>query len=150
MLNFSIFVSSNIWVNVHLLLLVSLHLLCSQQEHLKKDMWQRQVRGHMDHRDRSEVRGHMAALLTCSLCFLSFSISSILFFLTPSCIGVKSMKNNPKAQEWGQQEKRLCGKRTLCLQSGSRTEGKKQAEEQAEHWLGEGSGQGQRSYKGQG
>lgn len=54
MLNFSIFVSSNIWVNVHLLLLVSLHLLCSQQEHLKKDMWQRRVRGHMDHRDRSE------------------------------------------------------------------------------------------------
>lgn len=68
--------------NTHLFLFISLHLVRFQQEHLKATQIRKLLKLLNTFRNFTEGLKNAP---TCSLCFLSFSISSILFFLMPSC-----------------------------------------------------------------
>lgn len=63
----------------YLFFFISFHVLCFQQEHLNI----KQFRGGM--KLLTMVASFAASPHTCSLFFRSFSISSIFFFLQPSC-----------------------------------------------------------------
>lgn len=66
----------------HLLLFISLHLVRFQQEHLEET---KEKTNETNGNYQKLYRQTLKNAPTCSLCFLSFSISSILFFLMPSC-----------------------------------------------------------------
>lgn len=63
----------------YLFFFISLHLLCFQQEHLKIKQFRDEVKL------LTIVGSFAASPHTCSLFFRSFSVSSIFFFLQPSC-----------------------------------------------------------------